>query len=102
MFEIAVQLVLLGVVMAIVGVILQAALMPRFQFLVQIDGDNFKVTKGKVRAEFLDEARAVCREHGVTSGWIGGVKRGKSVALKFSRGFPPNCAQRLRNIWFTS
>jgi hypothetical protein len=102
MLEIAVQIVIFGAVIAVVGVILQAAFMPRFQFMVQIKGDQLTITKGKVRAEFVDEAREVCREYGVTSGWIGGVKRGKSVALKFSRNMPANCQQRLRNIWFTS
>lgn len=101
MFEIAVQLVVFGVIIAIVAVILQAALVPRFHFLVQINGEQFTITKGKVRADFLDEAREVCKEFGVTSGWIGGVKRGKQVALKFSRNIPANCQQRLRNIWFT-
>ena len=101
MFEIAVQIVIFGVVLAIVAVILQAAFRPNFQFVIQINGDMLTIVKGKVRADFVDEAREVCREFGVTSGWIGGVKRGKSVALKFSRNFPPSCQQRLRNLWFT-
>ncbi len=102
MFEAAVQLAIIGVVLVIVAAILQAALRPNFQFMIQINGEQLNVTKGKVRGDFLEEARDVCREYGVTTGWIGGVKRGKSIALKFSRDIPPTCQQRLRNIWFTS
>ena len=101
MFEIAMQLVVFGIVLAIAAVIVQAALMPRYQFVVQIDGDKLTIKKGKVRADFVDEARAVCQEFGITSGWIGGVKRGKSIALRFSGNIPPPCQQRLRNLWFT-
>lgn len=100
MFEIAVQLVLFAVVLAIVAVILQAALAPRFEFLVMIHGDSLKVTKGKVTADFLDNIREVCGELHITSGWVGGVKRGKNIALKFSRHFPTAGQQRLRNLWF--
>jgi Protein of unknown function (DUF3634) len=100
MFEIAVQLVVFGVVIAIVVAILQAALVPRYQFVIQINGDQISVTKGKVQADFLDDAREVCGEFRITSGWIGGVRRGKSVALRFSGNIPPACQQRLRNVWF--
>ena len=60
MLEIAVQLVVFGVVIAIVAAILQAALAPRYQFMIQIKGAKFTVTKGKVTADFLDKVRAVC------------------------------------------
>jgi hypothetical protein len=100
MLEIAVQLVIAAAVLAVVFSLLQSALAPRFHFLVQISAGELRVTKGKVSAEFLDNVREVCRDFGVTSGWIGGVKRGKAIALKFSRHFPPPSQQRLRNIWF--
>lgn len=100
MFEIALQLVFFGVVLVVVAAILQAALMPRYQFLVQINGGQLRVTKGKVAAEFLDNVREVCGEYQITSGWIGGVQRGKAIALKFSSNIPPPCQQRLRNLWY--
>jgi len=102
MIEFGIQLVVLAVVLAIMGVIAHNALMPRFHFLVRIHGDAIEIVKGKVGADFLAAVSEVCREQGITSGWIGGVKRGKSVALRFSNNIPPNCQQRLRNIWFTS
>ncbi len=100
MFEIALQLVVFGVIVVIVAAILQAALMPRYQFMIVIAGDELRVTKGKVAADFLDNIRATFREFGLTSGWIGGVRRGKSIALRFSANIPPQCQQRLRNMWF--
>ena len=65
-----------------------------------INGDRLIVTKGKVHAVFLDEAREICRDFQITSGWIGGVKRGKATALRFSNSIPRPCQQRLRNAWF--
>jgi hypothetical protein len=102
MLEIGLQLIAVAVVVGVVGVILQVALMPRYVFLVQINGGQLAITKGKVHADFLDDIREVVAEYGLTSGWIGGVKRGKNVALRFSRNIPPACQQRLRNLWFTS
>lgn len=100
MLEIAIQLVVIAAVLAVVFALLRSALTPRFQFMIQINAGQARVTKGKVPAEFLDHARDVCLEFGVSAGWIGGVKRGKAIALKFSRHFPPACQQRLRNVWF--
>jgi hypothetical protein len=102
MLEIGLQLIVLAIAAGIVAVIMQAAFMPRYVFLVQIHGSQLAVTKGKVRGEFLDEVREVLGEFGVTSGWIGGVKRGKAIALRFSGNIPTPCQQRLRNLWFTS
>jgi len=100
MLDTAVLLAVIAAGLAVVFALLRSALMPRFHFLVQISDSRLHVTKGKVSAEFLDSAREICEEYKVTSGWIGGVKRGKSIALKFSRSFPSPCQQRLRNIWF--
>src|SRR5262245_35041976 len=102
MMEVGLQLIVLAVAAGIVAVILQAAFMPRYVFLVHINGSQLAVTKGKVHGQFLDEMREVLGEFGVTSGWIGGIKRGKAIALRFSGNIPAPCQQRLRNLWFTS
>jgi hypothetical protein len=72
---------------------------PRYVFVVRIKGADLSVTKGKVTAAFLQEIGSVCKEHELQSGWIGGVNRGRNIALAFSRGIPPPCQQRLRNLW---
>ena len=102
MLELAVQLVVLALAVGVVAFIVHHALAPRYQFMVHIHGDAVTLVKGKVAADYLAQVREVCREQAVTTGWIGGVKRGKSIALRFSSNIPPNCQQRLRNIWFTS
>src|SRR4051812_49038329 len=98
--EILLQVVFLVVAFAVVFVLLHAAFGPRYLFMAKIERGEPHVTKGKVHADFLAEIRTVCREHGIASGWIGGVKRGKTIALRFSASIPPGCQQRLRNIWF--
>jgi hypothetical protein len=100
MFEIGLQLIVFAAVLAVVAVLVRAALAPRFQFMIQIVRGEWRVTKGKVPAEFLDSLREACREFNVHTGWVGGVRRGKAIALRFSHHFPPPCQQRLRNAWF--
>ena len=102
MLEAAFQIVAFAVALAIVAVILHAAFGQRYQFLIEFNQGVPRVTKGKVQADFLDDVRDVCREHGIISGWIGGVKQGKSMALRFSRNIPHGCRQRLRNVWFNA
>jgi Protein of unknown function (DUF3634) len=101
MTEIVTQLVILAAAVGVVFVIAQAAFAARFQFMVKIKRGEPRVVKGKVTIEFLDEIRATCREYGVAAGWIGGMRRGKTIALRFSNNFPPDCQQRLRNTWFS-
>jgi Protein of unknown function (DUF3634) len=100
MLDILTQLVILALAGAIIFAILVAAFVPRYHFIITIKHGKPRVTRGKVQADFLDQVREVCEEDRVTSGWIGGVKRGKPITLRFSRSIPPGCRQRLRNIWF--
>jgi hypothetical protein len=74
-------------------------LQPRYVFVVRIAGGVPRATSGKVTAAFLEEIGEACAEYKVSRGWIGGVPRGRQVTLTFSRGMPPSCRQRLRNLW---
>jgi hypothetical protein len=76
-----------------------AFLQPRFVFRIRIESSRPRVCGGKVTGSFLDRIAEVCREHGISRGWIGGVSHGKRIALRFSRQFPPASRQRLRNEW---
>ena len=100
MLDTLTQLVIVALAGAIIFAILVAAFAPRYHFVITIKHGEPRVTKGKVQADFLDQVREVCQDQRITSGWIGGVKRGKSIALRFSRNIPRGCQQRLRNIWF--
>lgn len=95
--EIGVLLVALGVI----AFILHVTFAPKYVFVIVIEPAGVRVSKGKVPAERLDSIRALCREHGLTSGWIGGVARGKSISLRFSSNIPAAVQQRLRNLWFS-
>jgi hypothetical protein len=71
----------------------------RYVFLVRIDKKGPRVCQGKVTPAFLSEIAQACQGSGVARGWVGGVKRGRKVALVFSRHFPRGCQQQLRNLW---
>ena len=100
MVELALQMLAVAVALAVAFALLHAAFKQRFQFMITLDGGQPRVTKGKVHADLLANIRAVCGEYKIAAGWIGGVRQGKQVALRFSRNIPPACQQRLRNIWF--
>lgn len=87
------------VVIALVIGALWVALQPRYVFLVRLKDGVPRVSKGKVTPAFLQQLGQACAELGVSRGWVGGVQRGRRVALAFSRSIPPPCQQRLRNLW---
>jgi hypothetical protein len=89
------QLVVIGL---LVGALWWAC-QPRYVFVVRIDHGQPCVTRGKVTPTFLREVGQACGDAEVRRGWVGGVRRGKQVALAFSRSIPQACRQRLRNQW---
>jgi hypothetical protein len=72
---------------------------PQYVFVIRISRGQPSIRKGRVTRAFLQRVSAVCQEGGVVRGWIGGVQRGRRIALRFSRQFPPGPQQRLRNEW---
>jgi Protein of unknown function (DUF3634) len=74
-------------------------LQTRYAFEIRIKDGTPQVRRGKVTATSLKRVADVCQEAGVAQGWIGGVQRGRKIALRFSRHFPPGPRQRLRNEW---
>jgi hypothetical protein len=85
--------------LAFVGWVFWMLIQARYVLVIRVRGGRPVVQKGKVTAAFLAEVADICRESGVASGWVGGVRQGKRVALRFSRHFPPGVQQRLRNEW---
>ena len=75
------------------------ALQPRYVFVIRIKDGGARLARGKVTSTFLEQVGHACAESGVSRGWVGGVWRGKRLALAFSRNIPPGCQQRLRNLW---
>ena len=95
MGEWLVKALLIGLVVWVFWTLLQ----PRYVFEIRIHRGQPSVRKGKVTRAFLDRVAAVCQEAGVVRGWIGGVRQGRRIALRFSLQFPPGPRQRLRNEW---
>jgi hypothetical protein len=88
-------------VIAFVIWVMWSILQPRYLFEIRVVGGQPHVRRGKVTAQFLGLLTAVCEEYGVGQGWVGGVQRGRLVALRFSHHFSPGLQQRLRNEWQT-
>jgi len=74
-------------------------LQPRYVFMIRVEGGHPRLRKGKVTPAFLSQIAQACQSGGVVRGWVGGVRHGRQVALRFSRNFPPGLQQRLRNEW---
>src|SRR5262249_4336862 len=68
-------------------------------FVVRIDSGAARLVRGKVTAALLRQVEEICQEHGVRGGEVYGRLWGRRVRLSFSRGIPPACRQRLRNVW---
>jgi hypothetical protein len=95
LMDLVVKLVILGLVAAAFW----WACQPQYQFVIRIEKGEARVVRGKVTAAFLERAKEVCSAHHVHRGWIGGVQRGKRIALHFARSIPHFCQQQLRNQW---
>jgi len=91
--------VVMILVAAFVAWMIWSLVQPRNVFEIRIESGQPRVRRGKVTAAFLRRVGAVCQESGVAQGWIRGVRRGRRVALRFSRHFPPGPQQQLRNEW---
>ncbi len=95
MGEWLVNAVVIGIVVWVFWTLLQ----PQYVFKIRIHHGQPSLRKGKVTRDFLGRVEAVCREEGMVRGWIGGVRQGRRISLRFSRQFPPGLQQRLRNEW---
>lgn len=84
---------------AFFGWVIWSILQPRYAFEIRIEAGRAHLRKGKVTQAYLDSVTDVCRDSGVSRGWIGGVLYGRRTALRFSRQFPRGVQQRLRNEW---
>ena len=74
----------------------------RYEFMIRIEGGRPRVLKGRVTSSFVAHVAEVCQSAGVTRGWVGGVRIGRLVALRFSRHIPPGPRQQLRNEWLAA
>jgi hypothetical protein len=87
--------------MAAVAVVLflffRAAAAPEFE--IRIDERGVSVKRGKISGRFVGECQAICRDWGITTGTVKGVRTRDGVVLRFSPEVPPEHHQRFRNAW---
>ncbi len=86
-------------VLAVTIAVLRLVFSPPVEFMIRILRESPRVTKGKVTRDFLQQLAAICRERGIERGWVGGARRGRRLALRFSRNIPRDCRQQIRNLW---
>ena len=86
-------------VLAVVVVGAWKALSPQPVFKIRVAKGSLRVTRGKVTADFQQQAREIVDEWRISRGWIAAVRRGKRLTLVFSHNVPPGCRQQLRNLW---
>lgn len=86
---------------AVVAVVLYFLLWakPAALFVIEISNGAALTKQGKVTEAFLDEITEQCVVAQVLKGEVRGIPRGPRIALEFSREFPPDLQQRLRNWW---
>jgi hypothetical protein len=76
-----------------------AVLSPKPIFKIRVARGGLRVTRGKVTADFQNQAAEIFNQWKITRGWFAAVRRGRSSTLVFSFGVPPGCRQQLRNLW---
>ncbi|HET6325326.1 MAG TPA: DUF3634 family protein [Planctomycetaceae bacterium] len=75
------------------------AFSPKPVFKIRVAKGSVRVTRGKVTADFQQQAREIFDQWRISRGWFAGVRRGKRLTLVFSHTVPPGCRQQLRNLW---
>jgi hypothetical protein len=90
------------VVVALLAWGLWLAAQPRCAFVVRVAAGVPRAVKGVVTPAFLEQVRQVYSEHGVRSGTVRGLIRGRRIALGFAGKIPPGGQQQLRNWWALS
>ena len=75
------------------------AFRPRYAFVVSIRRGVPRVTRGAVAAPLLGEIADLCAHNRIDRGTIYGVRVQHGFRLLFSSEIPPECCQRLRNLW---
>jgi hypothetical protein len=95
MSDLAINFLVIGFVCWVIWTILQA----QYSLDIRVKGGQPSIRKRKATPRFLDCVTEVCREHEIVQGWVSGVQHGRRMSLHFSRHFPPEARQRLRNAW---
>ena len=86
----------------IIGWVVWKMLQPRCAFVLKVVEGVPTAVHGTVTPAFLQQVQQVCSQHGVQSGIVRGLVYGRRISLTFSKQFPPEGQQQLRNWWAVS
>jgi hypothetical protein len=75
------------------------ALSPKPVFKIRVADGAVRVTRGKVTADFQQQAAEILDQWKISRGWFAAVQRGRRRTLVFSHSVPAGCRQQLRNLW---
>jgi hypothetical protein len=92
--------VLLALGLSLAVAIVRAA-MPQPHFRIKLVAQSPRVVRGRVKSDFLDILSQLAHEYDITRGTVSGFVHNRVVRLRFSREFPAEVQQRLRNSWGT-
>ncbi|MCZ6691570.1 MAG: DUF3634 family protein [Planctomycetota bacterium] len=68
-------------------------------FTITLEEGVARSTQGKVTGRAVSGFTDVAKQQGIAKGRIYGVRRGKTVLLRFSSNIPSSARQRFRNVW---
>lgn len=71
----------------------------RLSFRVRIHGGVARVTHGQTSTSFTNAVNDIARLHNIRSGTIECKGQGRHARLHFSRDFPEQGRQAIRNAW---
>lgn len=96
MSELVTRVVLIG----IAGWVVWGMTSRRTVFVVRLSAGKATAARGRITAAFLTEVAQISRTANIPRGCIWGVVHSEGrIALRFSRAFPPDIQQQLRNWW---
>jgi hypothetical protein len=75
---------------------------PKRLFVVRIADGKPGATTGTMTPALLDFVGEIAAEHDIATGEVRGVAQGNLIRLEFSREFPKEARQQLRNWWSIS
>jgi len=72
---------------------------PAYAFRIRVRNGETRLLSGKMTQRSLRRFAEICRDHGVTNGWIVGVRHDRQIVLRFSNHFSAGSQQQIRNDW---
>jgi len=93
------EVVIMVLFLALLGLILFLLLRPKAVFALKIRNDQVRVINGKVPRGFIEDCQRLISENNLRQGTIRAVKMSGRVSLRFSYSIPKRHHQQFRNAY---